>query len=634
MKIVYRDLLSLLSEKPSKELLSKKLFQLGHEHEIHGNIFDMELTPNRGDCLSLIGLARDLNPFFGFRSSIDIYKGDIDNLILDFKNLSNHDCPNISFLEMEILDTPKEYRPYIESYFKVLGNNKVNFFTDISNYLAYELGQPTHCYDRSKISNSLKFENRLCNESFKTVTGNTIELRGGNCVFVDNEKLINLAGVMGGESTSCTASTKKVLVECAYFNPESIIGKSVKYNLNSDAAHRFERGVDPNAHEYALRRFIKIVQDHTEILSMRIKCFPTNLAPKQRKIEIDLKKINSILGTDINFSEYKDYLEKIGFNINDAIMVPSYRHDVANQNDLAEEIARLIGYNNIGSQPVSLKLNKDESENNAINILRNKLIMNGFTEVINFPFSERHNKKNIIIDNPLDSNKACLRTDLNESLIQNLLYNERRQKDTIKLFEIANIYTKEKVITQQKKIGIIASGRQGQNYIDFSNQINLKYLNHIFNEYDFNFVEIPRDNLDTKIKNKIFYFEYDLSLLPNESKGDIASQPDINFINYKKISEFPPSKRDFSFSINNLTKVKYLINYLDTLKIKNLKKCFMFDYYNNKKTHEVKIGYRFIFQSTDHTLSDEEINTCVEKILEPLLAEEGISVPGLVYKVQ
>ena len=633
MKIVYKDLLSHLSQNPSKELLSKKLFQLGHEHEIHGDIFDMELTPNRGDCLSLVGLARDLNPFFGMRSFIDVYKGDIDNLSLNFKNLSNHDCPNISFLEMEIVDTPKEYRPYIESYFKVLGNNKVNFFTDISNYLAYELGQPTHCYDRSKISNSLKFENKLCNESFKTVTGNTIELRGKNCVFVDNEKLINLAGVMGGKSTSCTASTKKVLVECAYFNPESIIGKSVKYNLNSDAAHRFERGVDPNAHEYALRRFIKIVQDHTDILSLRIKCFPTNLAPKQRKIEIDLKKINSILGTNINFSEYKDYLEKIGFNINDAIMVPSYRHDVANQNDLAEEIARLIGYDNIGSQPVSLKLNKDESENNAINILRNKLAMNGFTEVINFPFSERHNKKNIIIDNPLDSNKAYLRTNLNESLIQNLLYNERRQKDSIKLFEIANIYTKEKVISQQKKIGIIASGRQGQNYIDFSNQINLKYLNHIFNDYDFNFVEISRNNLDTKIKNPIFYFEYDLSLLPNESKGDIAPQLDINFINYKKISEFPLSNRDFSFSINNLTKVQYLINYLDTLKIKNLKKCFMFDYYNNKKTHEVKIGYRFIFQSIDHTLSDEEINTCVEKILEPLLAEEGISIPGLVFKV-
>ena len=633
MKIVYRNLLNLLSEKPSKELLSKKLFQLGHEHEIHGDIFDMELTPNRGDCLSLFGLARDLNPFFGMSSAIDIYEGNIDDLSLDFNNLSNHDCPNISFLEIEISSTPKEYRPYLESYFKVLGNNKVNFFTDISNYLLYELGQPTHCYDRSKISNNFTFENKLCDEKFKTVVGNTIELKGRNCVFIDNNKVINLAGVMGGESTSCSALTKEVLIECAYFNPESIIGKSLKYNINSDAAHRFERGVDPNIHEYTLRRFIKIVQDHTNIISLKMKFFPTNLCPKTRKIDINLKKINSILGTEINLFKYNEYLKQIGFNIDNEITVPSYRHDVANQNDLAEEIARLIGYNNIASQPAPLKINKNKSENNSINILRKELVNNGFTEVINFPFSEKSSKKNITIDNPLDSNKAHLRTNLKDSLIQNMLFNERRQKDSIKLFEIADIYTKEKVISQQKKIGIIATGRQGQNYLDFSKQINLKYLNRLFNRYDFNFAEISRNNLDTKIKNKIFYSEYDLSLLPHDTERDAKSQLDINFINYKKISEFPLSNRDFSFSINNFAKVQLLINYLDNLKIKNLKRCFMFDFYNNKKTNEVKIGYRFIFQSTDHTLSDVEINNCVKKILDPLLYEEGISIPGLDYKL-
>lgn len=633
MKIPYKHLVQHIESRPDITELSDKLFQLGHEHEILDEIFDMELTPNRGDCLSLFGLARDLNPFFGMSSAIDIYEGNIDDLSLDFNNLSNHDCPNISFLEIEICNTPKEYRPYLESYFKVLGNNKVNFFTDISNYLVYELGQPTHCYDRSKISNSFTFENKLCDEKFKTVVGNTIELKGRNCVFIDNEKVINLAGVMGGESTSCSVLTKEVLIECAYFNPESIIGKSLKYNINSDAAHRFERGVDPNIHEYTLRRFIKIVQDHTDIISLKMKFFPTNLHPKPKKIEINLKKINSILGTEINLLKYNEYLKQIGFNIDNDITVPSHRHDVANQNDLAEEIARLIGYDNIASQPAPLKINKNKTENNSINILRKELVNNGFTEVINFPFSEKLNKKNITIDNPLDSNKAHLRTNLKDSLIQNMLFNERRQKDSIKLFEIADIYTKEKVISQQKKIGIIASGRQGQNYLDFSKQINLKYLNHLFNEYDFNFAEISRNNLDTKIKNRIFYSEYDLSLLPHDTKGDTTSQLDINFINYKKISEFPLSNRDFSFSINNFAKVDLLINYLDSLKIKNLKKCFMFDFYNNKKINEVKIGYRFIFQSTDHTLSDVEINNCVKKILDPLLSEEGISIPGLDYKL-
>ena len=134
MKILYQDLINLLSEKPSKELLSKKLFQLGHEHEINGDIFNMEFTPNRGDCLSLMGLARDLNVFFGKSLAIDIYKDNIDTLDINFENHSPSHCPRIYFLEIEIEEATKNYKPYLENYFSIIGNKKSNFFTDISNY--------------------------------------------------------------------------------------------------------------------------------------------------------------------------------------------------------------------------------------------------------------------------------------------------------------------------------------------------------------------------------------------------------------------------------------------------------------------------------------------------------------------
>ena len=119
MKIVYQDLINHLVEKPSKELLSEKLFQLGHEHEINGDIFDMELTPNRGDCLSLLGLARDLNIFFGNSKAVNLYNDNIDVLEFDFENLSSLDCPKISFLEIEIEEATESYKPYLENYFKV-----------------------------------------------------------------------------------------------------------------------------------------------------------------------------------------------------------------------------------------------------------------------------------------------------------------------------------------------------------------------------------------------------------------------------------------------------------------------------------------------------------------------------------
>ena len=209
MKILYQDLLRHLSDKPSKELLSEKLFQLGHEHEIHGDIFDMELTPNRGDCLSLIGLARDLNVFFGRSYPSAIFVDNIDALELDFENLSPSDCKKISFLEIEIENSESNYKPYLENYFNAIGNKKTNLFTDISNFISYEQGQPTHCFDKETIQDKLIFENKVCNTTFHTLLGSEVKLSGKNCVFTLNDEIISLAGVMGGASTACTSETKK-----------------------------------------------------------------------------------------------------------------------------------------------------------------------------------------------------------------------------------------------------------------------------------------------------------------------------------------------------------------------------------------------------------------------------------------
>ena len=178
MKLLYQDLVRFLDEKPSKEALSDKLFQLGHEHEIHGDIFDMELTPNRGDCLSLIGLARDLNVFFGMTDAIEIYNDSIENLDIDFQNLATEDCAKISFLEIEVEKIPSDYRPYLENYFSAIGNNKTNFFTDISNYISYELGQPTHCFNRNSINSKFSLENKELNTTFRTLLGTEISLVG------------------------------------------------------------------------------------------------------------------------------------------------------------------------------------------------------------------------------------------------------------------------------------------------------------------------------------------------------------------------------------------------------------------------------------------------------------------------
>ena len=257
MKIMYSHLLNHLDQKPSLNELSELLFQLGHEHDIQGEILDMEITPNRGDCLSLKGLARDLNHFYGAREMLHS-EMDLKSLDLQFENKAKDLCPNISFMKIEIENIPTKYESYLESYFSDLSINKNNFFTDISNYLAYETGQPTHCFDNDLMKGHFSLEKRMLKEKFKTLLNTEIELSDENLVFSLDHKVISLAGTMGGASTACSNTTKKVLIECAYFKPEEILGKARKYNLNSEAAYKFERGVDYLSQEMVLRRFCKL----------------------------------------------------------------------------------------------------------------------------------------------------------------------------------------------------------------------------------------------------------------------------------------------------------------------------------------------------------------------------------------
>lgn len=634
MKLLYQDLIKFLSEKPSKNILSKMLFQLGHEHEIDGDIFHMELTPNRGDCLSLLGLARDLNVFFGNSDHLEIYENSIPESEIDFVNLSVDACPKISFLEIEIDNQINEYKPYLEKYFSELGNNKVNFFTDISNYLSYEMGQPTHCYEKNKINKQLIFENKSCNQEFLTLLESKIHIKDRNCVFSMNDEIINLAGVMGGISTACTLKTRKVLIECAYFKPEFIIGKSIKYNLISDAAHKFERGVDLSSQKKVLRRFIKIVQDHANIKSLKIKEFD-NSDEKKVTIPINLEKINKILGIKINENDYFNFLQKLGFSITNSIQVPYHRHDIENQNDLAEEIARTIGYNNIPSQPIKISQSYTDDKD-ITSVLSNFMVQRGFTEVINYPFSPERKNYSIQIDNPLDSNREFLRTSIKESLIENLLFNERRQKDSIKLFEVSDIYQKDNLdISKEKKIGIIISGRLGNNYMEFSKKLNRDYLSKVLERFGdvFSFEEISRADLNTKKTDPIFYAEACINNITDEFFLDLAeneiNQNPVTFIKYNPISQFPSSTRDYSFAVTNLSKVPEIISYFEHISDDIIKDIFIFDFYKNMKVNSVKIGYRFVFQSKIKTLSEEDIQDKVTLVLDPVLKMDGVSIPGM-----
>ena len=634
MKIAYRHLVQHIEESPSIEHISNKLFQLGHEHEIDGDILDMEFTPNRGDCLSINGLLRDLAVFYTVKINQEIYTEKLNELQLDFENLSESTCPKISFLKLEIDQIPETYKNSLDNYFSDLGLNKNNFFTDVSNYLSYETGQPTHCYDASSMSGKLLFHEIEKNEEFETLLDKKITLTGKNSVFSLNSEVINLAGVVGGKNTSCSTDTKTVIVECAFFQPEAIIGKSVKYDIQSEASHKFERGVDPECHDKVLRRFIKLVSDHANIKDISIMSYKSKDNPIHQ-IPVNVKKINQIIGINISEKEYLNHLSKLGFDVEEGLIkVPSFRSDIKTQNDLAEEVARVIGYDNIATSKISIP-NNERTNNKAIeNKLRFFLLDNGFYEVINSPFVSLAAEEAIKVDNPLDSNREYLRTNITNSLLENLLFNERRQKDSIKLFEISDVYSSSNGISKKRKLSIIASGRVGENYKDFSKKINKKYLVMLFQEIlpneVFDFKLVSRDLLDTKIKNEIVALEVDINRFSNDILSyKEVSQPPEGFAQYSPISDLPSSIKDISYSIKDYSKTQELQHLLLNYQSDIIKNIYIFDYFKNEKKEEIKIGFRFTFQSKKATLNSAEIELVYNEIVNKSLNISGISIPGL-----
>tara|TARA_B100001057_G_scaffold126366_1_gene125155 strand:- start:26404 stop:28308 length:1905 start_codon:yes stop_codon:yes gene_type:complete len=633
MKIPYKHLVKDINSNPSIEELSDRLFQLGHEHEISDEIFDMDLTPNRGDCLSLRGLLRDLRTFYDISLDKDIYKNDISNFSLEFLNDSKNTCKVISFLKIEIDKIPEKYKGCLEDYFLDLDIKKNNFFTDVSNYISYETGQPTHCYRLSSINQPIKLNFLKESCEFKTLLDKKIPLDEGDLVFCDkNNEVINLAGVIGGKSTACDKNTKSVILECAHFDQEAIIGKSLKYDINSDAAHKFERNTDPLCHDYVLRRFLSIIKNHAKITNVEI--FTENsLENENKSIKYEVDTVNKILGINISEFECSKYLKKLGFNIEDNIIeVPSYRNDIDNMNDISEEVARCIGYDNIEARPIKIKFINDSKQDFKENKIKKILIDEGFYEVINNPFVGENNKESVLIDNPLDSNRKYLRTNLKDSLIKNLLFNERRQKDSIKLFELSDIYSNKNRMGN-RVIGIIASGRVDKNYLDFSKKIDKNYFENILSKIEnnkFTVEEISRQNLDSKLKDSIMYCEIEIdSCIEVDGIFDNVNLKDISNKKYIPVSEFPSSYRDLSFSIKDFAKCRILEEFILNFKNNLLKEVFVFDYFKNEKMREIKIGFRFIFQSKSSTITDKEVDEVMNLIIKDALKLESISIPGL-----
>ena len=464
-------------------------------------VFEIDLTPNRPDCLSLIGVAREIGAFTDPRSKVTLPDVTFPEAQVDTRDINDFVAVEIEASQLcprytagMLFDVTVGPSPlWLKQRLEAVGLASVNNVVDITNYVMMETGQPLHAFDYDNIAKS-KIIVRTAGKpgdaplEFKTLDSKVHRLDPEMLMICDGEKPVGIAGVMGGENSEITDATSRVLVESAYFNPVSIRRTAKRTGIASDASHRFERGVDPEGTMFALKRAILLM---AQLCSATIASGIIDENPvKAQPVAIDLspKALNVRLGTSFSADEMAQILASVEFDLDKKdngdlqVHVPSFRVDVTRPEDLSEEVARLWGYNKIET---SYPLVKAQGRPLAARlVLRSKIRQAmtgfGFCEAINYNFIRKDacermgiedtDKRTRMVEilNPISDQMAVLRTSLVPGLLESMARNTAKQVDTLKLFEIGKIFYDKAPGEQPEEVemlgGVITGSRCDQTW--------------------------------------------------------------------------------------------------------------------------------------------------------------------------
>ena len=426
-------------------------------------VFDLEITPNRPDCLSIIGIAREISAMTDYDLIIPRY--DIGNRVGRDKNLTikiedTDLCPRYSAMVFE--DIPVKDSPiWLKNRLIICGIRPIGLIVDITNYIMLETGQPLHAFDRDLLfSNMIIVRKARIGEEIRTIDDSVRKLDNDALLITDEKKAVALAGIMGGKDTGINSDTRNVLLESANFNGPSIMNTSQKLGLRSEASNRFEKKIDPELTVFALERFNQLLTKITGYINKNGIYDNYKKTDRQRDLVLRTEKVEQVLGQPIDIDKISGILKSLGIKNKIKkdtleVKVPSFRfEDLEREIDLIEEVARIYGYDNIISRPTQLSKNKGKYSKNQSNIksIRSIFANTGLNEVINYSFigldefkesmlnREDDYKKYIEILNPINEDFRIMRTSLLTSLLRTVKNNINRNIKDIKIFEISKVF--------------------------------------------------------------------------------------------------------------------------------------------------------------------------------------------------
>jgi phenylalanyl-tRNA synthetase beta chain len=629
----------------------------------HDFIWEVGVTPNRGDCMSYLGIARELSGYFNKK-----LKNKKSNLKPTIANILNADsgkikeCNSYGSVEIEnfnVTNSSFEMRYRLTQ----VGTRIINNVVDITNYILYDIGQPLHAFDRDKLFGTISVRKAKNNEQITTLDSQVRKLDSNDLVITDNDKPIALAGVMGGLETEVTETTTNLLIESAYFDKVSIMKTSRKLNLISDASIRFERGIDYKIQRYGLERFLMELKDNQAINYSEINVDDKgNLDNK--KVILKYYEIKKLLGIDLKESFIKKVLKFLMIDSEVSkesvkFTPPSWRYDLDRPVDLIEEFAKHYGFNNFESTlPQGVHKNNKGGYWDLKDYLSSVLTSNNFQEVQTLSFVNKDKnhlfnpeKKYIEVFNAIDQSSKFMRSNLMSSLIDVYKLNYEQNNLSNSYFEINTVFDNSKnkiyedVPNQNIVLGFLTSSTLTNTDTRLKDEeLDLYYVKNIITQL------LSSYNLEP-ITKPGFHQNYSFSIIKNgqiighfgqlstetqmtlEFNNDIylgeiyigkLDLNDLKEINYEPLSQYPFVKFDLSFSVPIDLSAHLLVDEINDLLKENENSIEIFDDFQQENSRN--LGIRIITRSYDKTYDDNETREILMNISKTLESKFNITL--------
>lgn len=615
-------------------------------------LWEIGVTPNRGDCMSHLGIARELSNYFNLalKENSQSLKSNIESVI-KVNSGKIKACNSYQSIEIEnftLSDSNLNIRYRLSS----IGVRVINNVVDYTNYVLHDIGQPLHAFDRDKLFGTISVRFAKDNENLKTLDEQERKLTSEDLIITDNDKPIALAGVMGGYDTEVTDTTTNLLIESAYFDKVSIMKTSRRLNLISDASIRFERGIDFNLQKQGLQRFVNLFENDQEINYSSIIDSSKN-GISYDSISFDKNEIEQILGVELDDNFIRNTLIKLQIEseVSDKKIKfesPSWRYDLERPIDLIEELAKHYGFNNFESTlPIGNNLNSTGDYWDKRIYLSEKLSSTNFYEIQTLSFTDSLSnelftpeKKSVSVINPIDQTQENLRTNLLTSLINTYKFNLESNGKSHKYYEINNVYDDSKhkkfkmIPNQEYSLGLLIP--ENETVEDRKRKTKTNNINTLANAIKNLFPSSELEHLTRpgfhknysyliKLDNKILGFmgklsykiqsELELhdSLYIAQINTENFSFDQLKAFTYKPLSAYPFIKFDLSFSVPNDFKASDLINCIESILSVNENNISIFDNFTNEITRN--LGIRIVTRSYEKTYTETESTEILEMIV-------------------